>query len=179
MQETPPNPAVPLQGRAGSSPSSACWRDGKLIVIPAGASLPARCVKCNAPAQMGKPQKFSWHDPKWNPLISIHFLLHIVGAAALQESVRLAVGLCERHRRWPRWFNYLSYVLIALGCATLAAAFFVEESLLTGSLAFAIWLVAAIIGSAAGHTLTAAYVSKAEARLKGGGSAFLDSLPRR
>ncbi|RSZ59364.1 hypothetical protein HF313_02970 [Massilia atriviolacea] len=179
MQETPTKLDVPLRSDADISPASASRRDGQLIVIPAGASLPARCVKCNAPAQVGKPQTFSWHDPAWDSFISVNFLLHIAGAAALQESVSLAVGLCERHRRWPRWLNYLSHVSTALGFATLAAAFFVEESLLIGSMACAIWLVAAIIGSAAGHALTATYVSKTEARLKGGGAAFLDSLPPR
>ena len=159
------------------NPATGCSRDGNLIVIPAGASLPARCIKCNAPAQMGKPQRFFWHDPKWDPLISINFIVHILMAAALQESTKVAIGLCDRHRR--SCINHISLAILGLGIATLVAALFVEESLLVGSMAGFMWLIAAIVGSFARHILTAEHVSQSEARLKGAGAAFLDSLPTR
>ncbi|MDM5175997.1 hypothetical protein PO883_02130 [Massilia sp. DJPM01] len=160
------------------SPATGCWRDGNLLVVPADASLPARCVKCNASAQMGKPQRFSCHDPKWDPLISINFIVHIVMAAALQESTKVAIGLCDRHRRRRRCINLISLAILGLGIATVVAAV-IEESVLVGSLAGFFWLLAAIFGSFARHVLTAVHVSKSEARLKGAGAAFLDSLPTR
>lgn len=176
MNETLPSSRTPPPVQLPDSRGADCWRDGDLIVIPAGASLPLRCVKCNAPAQMGKPQRYSWHHPKWEQLTAISTIAYVVVALASQQSTRLAIGLCDRHRRWGLCCRGMSLAMLALGVATLLFAI-IEESLLIGATAGFMWLVAAIIGSAGQHTLMAAYVGKTEARMKGGGAAFLDSLP--
>jgi hypothetical protein len=172
------NPYAPPKTSFEFDGGSGCSRTGNLLVVPAGELLPPRCVKCNEPATMDKARTFVWHHPGWYIFVPINILLYILIGAFVQKKAKLAFGLCGEHRRRRRNFTLASWGIFAVGVAVLFAAV-AESSVLLGSAGGFLWLVAAIVGTLGSRVLTASRIDKQEARLKGCGEAFLDSLPHR
>ena len=53
----PPPPTV-------GTPGTGVWRDKATLIMSKDAQLPARCIKCNAPATGARlKKKLSWHHP--------------------------------------------------------------------------------------------------------------------
>lgn len=171
------NPYAPPQSVSEAS-SSACYRDGKLLVVPTGQALPERCIKCNAPAILDKPRTFSWHSPGWYVLLFVAILVYIIAAVIVRKKVKLAVGLCAAHRQRRRTFLLTALGLLVFGCLSIFVAIQFEFELL-GWLAVPVLLVALIVALYASSTLSPARIEDAEARFRGCGEVFLNSLPER
>lgn len=62
------------------------WREGDVLVCTAGANLPPRCVKCNAPADM-PPRRyiFHWHHPVIYAALLLGVLPYVILAIALRK----------------------------------------------------------------------------------------------
>jgi hypothetical protein len=90
----PSEDAPPASGRSGEGP----WRDGEILVVKSGTTLPERCPRCNAAAH-GKPVKLplQWH-PRWIWLLAFLGILPllIVMLFTRRQGV-VHVHLCEDH----------------------------------------------------------------------------------
>jgi hypothetical protein len=105
----PPPPAVGM-------PGSGVWRDQSKMVVSKGALLPARCVKCNAPATGPKiKKKLSWHHPAIFILLFVALLIYLIVAMILRKTAVLELGLCEKHRAQRRRNVLITWALILLG----------------------------------------------------------------
>jgi hypothetical protein len=174
----PSNPYAPPMSAVEAALPDHCWRDGKILVVPVGNALPPRCVKCNAPAEMDKPRTFAWHHPGWYLFILLNIIVYAVVAMLVQKKAKLALGLCAAHRRRRSNFNWTALGLLVFAFATLFGAMTADEGLL-GALSGLCFLAAAIVAIVGARILYPARISKEEARLKGAGPAFLDSLESR
>jgi hypothetical protein len=172
------NPYAPPQSPSVQVVSDHCWRDGKMLVVPIGNQLPPRCVKCNAPAKLDKPRAFAWHHPGWYVLIPLNLLVYAVAATLVQKRAKIALGLCAAHRARRRKFTLAAVGLLLLAIGAMYFALEGEDALF-GSLSVLFFLAGLIVAIVGSRALTASRISKEQARLKGAGPAFLDSLPSR
>lgn len=175
------NPYAPSKASmAGRTPMAVAsdvkvWRDGKTVVTLTDASLPARCVKCNEPAD---------HPTKVRTLYYVHpavYLLFFAGLLILlivylivRKKAEVDPGMCAQHK---------SRRLMAIGFAWLA---FIGGFLLLfasgdmpalGVIAGLLILAAPIVGLTLGRLVYLKKVTKEEVRLGGFGPAYLDDLP--
>jgi len=169
---TAANPYAPPRAAVEAPPPQNCWREGKILVLRPGSALPARCVKCNAPAtQPMRERRIYWHHPAL-------LLLYLIVAVIVRKSAKVAIGICPDHQFRRRMFLAVGWGGVAL--CTLAG--FVGASANRGELiAFGILgaLLAIIVGMVGSRIAYPARITKEEIRLKGCGAPFLDSLQSR
>jgi double zinc ribbon protein len=93
---------------AEAQPAGQAARQGKLLHVPRGATLPAYCVRCGAPSS-GEPikQNFSWHTPWLYLLIIPGVLIYVIVAAMVSKKCSLAVPVCDAHRAQRRNFLFV------------------------------------------------------------------------
>lgn len=97
------------------------WSEGGLLVMAKDASLPDRCIRCNAPAHQRVQKTFSWHSPFLYLLILAGILTYIVVAIFVRHSIKVELPLCERHARRHRkgvvlvWVGFLGTFLVPIG----------------------------------------------------------------
>jgi hypothetical protein len=171
------NPYAPPQSALKAS-GPECYRDGKLLVVPAGQGLPARCVKCNAPATMDKARTYSWHSPGWYLLLFVAVLVYLIAHVIVRKKVKLEIGLCAAHRQRRRNLNLTALGLfVAGGLCIFGAVHYGYEPL--GWTAALVLLVSVVVAIFAGGIVSPTRIDDTEARFRGCGAAFLDSLPQR
>src|SRR5882762_3300178 len=62
------------------------WRDSSTLVMTKDASLPDRCVKCNAPANgLRLKRRLAWHSPVLYLLIVLAVLIYVILAGILSK----------------------------------------------------------------------------------------------
>ncbi len=119
------NPYAPPKAELHESPRQPertdGWRDGSMLVVPKGAELPDRCLKCNAPAQGYRfVRNLSWLNPLWFVLFLMSPLIYIIVYFILRKRGRVAAGLCQRHRKLRRraiaigWLTELAGIAVIL-----------------------------------------------------------------
>jgi len=162
------NPYSPPKAVLVEHAAGGYWRDGKLVVMPPGGTLPPRCVKCNAPAlQPMKPRKVYWHHPAWYLLVFVYMIIYIIVALIVRRRAEVTYGVCAKHRTRRRIFIAVGWI----GVPLFALLIGVNPILgITGVLAA---LLAGIIGS---RLVYPRRITKDEVRLAGCGEAFLASL---
>jgi hypothetical protein len=161
-----------------ANPGSA-YRVGKILVVPAGAALPPRCVKCGVPVPGQFPAKnFRWH-PSWvYLLIFIGVLFYIILALVMQKTARIAVPFCTRHRSWRTNMNIVAAVLL-LGWIpewVVLANLQVDGgwiALVTCSMILAGLIVLVIVS----NSFSPVFIDRDRAKFKGAGESFLATLP--
>jgi hypothetical protein len=167
----------PVSSAAGNT-VIAVWRDGDVLITLVGAEMPRRCVKCNGPAdQPTKARKVYWHHPGLYFLALVNVIIYAIVAAVVRRNAWVSAGLCMEHKKRRRlalisaWTGSLSgIVLIYLG---MASSWGVWGSLL----GFLLILGSVIGGLIFARIVHAKKIDKTYVRLKGCGTAFLDSLP--
>jgi hypothetical protein len=168
------------EGLQQASGGTTLWREGKVAVLLRQASLPQRCVKCNEAAQLpSKSRLVYWHHPALYLLLLLNILVYALVAAIVRKKVRVAPGLCTRHKRRRRrviaaaWGGVaLSIVLVWSG---MSGALDHGLAAILGSLVLLVSLIIAIAGS---RIVYAGRIDDTYLRLKGCGAAFLASLPQ-
>lgn len=170
------NPYMSPRADMEEAPQGQCWREGKLLVMWVGSSLPHRCVKCNEPAvKPVKPRKISWHHPGWYVLLLVYIVAYAIAARLASKRQTIAPGLCARHTSKRNLFNIAS---IGLFCAGLFLLFYGISDLNGIAIpAGAVAVVLSIIISMTGTRIV--YPSRITddlIYLKGCGEPFLDSL---
>jgi len=95
------------------------WRDHSTLVMTKDATLPDRCVKCDAPANGFRlERKLSWHHPALFLLIFLAWLIYLILAMALRKRATVYLGLCQEH--YQRRRNSLAVGFSVL-CVTFVA----------------------------------------------------------
>jgi hypothetical protein len=154
-----------------------CSRKGTTLIVPAGAQLPHRCVKCNAPAEM-EVRKFSWHHPAWYLTILIGVLVYAVLAIFIQKRATIEVGLCAQHRARRRAWRIAAGVMLFASLASLFGGLGKEIDgqpfVVLGAMGV---FASLVVASLSGRNLTPKEISPDGVQLTGCGAAFLDSLP--
>jgi len=174
-----PSPAS-LAGAAATAGRVGGWRDGTVLVLTLNAPLPNRCVKCNEPAeQPTKNRKVYWHNPWLYLLILLNILLYAVVALFAGRKAVIAPGLCSTHKSRRRIGIAIAWALLLSGVALLVWG--IGESDGGGAVevpgGLLLILVAAVVSTIVTPILRAQRIDAQYVRLKGCGTAFLDSMP--
>lgn len=172
------NPYAPPRASLEKEEATACWREGKLLVMRIGSALPPHCVKCNQPAvEPIKTRKVYWHHPGWYVLFILSVPIYIIVALIVRKKADVSPGLCAAHRNRRQLFLAIGWGGFMLGLLLL----FVGTSnngggwLIIGILTMLISIIAGMIGA---RIVFPTRITKEQVRLKGCGDAFLDSLPQ-
>ena len=109
----PPPPAV-----------GGVWCDKSALVMTKDASLPDRCVKCNAPANgLQLKRRLSWHHPMLYLLIFVALLIYLILAVVLRKRATVYLGLCAEHFQRRRKLLAVGWILLAIGLISPVVAF--------------------------------------------------------
>ncbi len=176
---TADNPYAPPKSSLQSAPESGCRRLGEILIVPVGRGLPERCIKCNAPAEMDKPRTFVWHHPGWYLFILVAVLAYLIVGLMVRRKATIAVGLCEQHWRRRRRLQLFAGGCLVASVASIALVLQWQQHPALGAIGLLLLLVSLALALLAGKTLTPTHIDKTEARFKGCGASFLDSLPER
>lgn len=195
----PPETRIAEASFVGDHAQETCWRHGHLVATLRAASLPPRCIKCNADAADGmRVRRYSWVPKRvylflllipaglgvaavtnsfWAMPIGVllGFGLALIANIRLRQRTRQAVGLCARHRRIRR------LVLGAAATVSLLAVLSPWSSLwpLAGPALPLILLGAAVMiaSSSVAITLSPVWMDRNHACYANCAEAFLASLP--
>jgi len=176
------NPYAPskasLESRTSATDVSSevrVWRDGKSVVALHDAHLPARCVKCNAPAdQPTRVRTVYWHHPALYILFFLWLFVYIIVALIVRKKAEVDPGLCAHHKR-RRWIVItLAWLSPVAGIALIIGA---EDYPGVVGFASLLILAAIIVGIVLGRVVYAKKITKDEVRLGGFCRAYLDDLP--
>lgn len=152
------------------------WRDGTVLVLSPEATLPHRCVKCNEPAEEPtKSRKVYWHNPWVYALVLINLLIYAVVAVIVRKKAVISPGLCSAHKTRRRVGIAIAWALLLVGVALLMMGVRSGPGAVAGGLL--LMLVAALVSTSVTRILRAKRIDARYVRLKGCGTAFLDSLP--
>jgi hypothetical protein len=117
----PPVPVLQYASGPGGTTDTGMWMDGDTLVVRNGYTLPARCVKCNAPVGTMVTRKYYWHHPGYYFLILAHILIYAVVAMVVRKSGTVRIGLCDDHRVRRRnglliaWLCGLGGIMVLIG----------------------------------------------------------------
>lgn len=155
----------------------AVWRRGNLLIVLRGATLPARCVKCNACESVTVVERtLVWHHPAWYLLLLLYYVPYFVARTLVRKRATLRVGLCRRHRARLRLTILLIWLLVALSAMCYSLAMLngkLDYLLVTGGLmiiAMALWFFA-------GQAVIAIRIDEQFVRLRGVGPQFRAQFP--
>jgi len=152
------------------------WRRGRTLVMARDALLPARCVKCNAPAPgSGLKRSLSWHHWGIYLLILVALLVYVIVALIVRKQAKIVVGLCERHRQQRRVFLGVAWVVSLLGVAGIVYGFATNPPL--AIFGFLIVLVGVCIGNFGARVVYATRIDDRHIWLGGTCGDFLKDLP--
>jgi hypothetical protein len=168
---------APRSSPAAVDSETKVWRDGKTVVTRHDASLPARCVKCNAPAdQPTKVRTLYWMNPFIYLLFLINALILIIVYFIVRKKAEVDPGLCERHKKrrlyaitygWLAFLAGLALIFIGLG----------GDQPLVAVLGVLLLISALVAAMTFGRIIYAKKITKDEVRLGGFAVAYLDELP--
>lgn len=168
----PPTPQGDALHQWGGS-EQGLYRAGSLLVMNKRASLPDRCVKCNAPAGGFKLKRaLYWHRQAVYLLVLLSPLIYIIVALVVRKSARVDVGLCDKHRR--RRVNGMVFGLVLClasfgGCAAIGG-----EAVIASVILFAVGLICGLLSN---QVVSPVEIDDQFVRLKGVQADFLALLP--
>jgi len=120
------------------------WRDKSTLVMTKDASLPDRCVKCNAPANgVRLKRRLAWHSPVLYLLIFLAVLIYVILAGMLSKRATVYLGLCNEHFQRRRKQKAIGWLLLAIGVVGPILAIAYDYPML-GLLGFAVFLFAVV-----------------------------------
>jgi len=95
------------------APVMGATRNGKKLIVPRGASLPAQCIKCGNPAQVPWRKKFYWHQPWLYILIFFPgLLIYAIVALIVRKKMELNVPLCDVHHSDRKRYVLLGAIML-------------------------------------------------------------------
>ena len=168
-------PPPPTAGRYPSTVG--VWRESNKLVMGKDATLPDRCVKCDAPANgIRLRRRLSWHHPALYLLIFVTLLLYIIVALIVRQTANIEIGLCEEHLAKRRRNIAITWFLIVIGLLGVIFAMVMEDPTpaVIGGLLF---LAGAIYGIATIRLVVPAKIDKRFVWLRGISNDYLNSLP--
>lgn len=157
--------------------SVSIWRSGKILVCRRDAVFPARCLKCNAPAELPLARyRFAWHHGLWYLLIFLYVVIYLVVGLLVRRRATLEVGLCAKHKGRRLWGAIISWGGFAaiMAMVVLVVKWRVDDLMPYLFISFPAWIIASMFVP---PRFTPARIDKERVRLRGCGRAFLDTLP--
>jgi hypothetical protein len=178
------NPYAPskasLAARSGLpevSSDVSVWRDGKTVVTLHDAALPARCVKCNEPAdQPTKERTLYWVHPAVYLLFLVAPIILLIVYLIVRKKAEVNPGLCETHKKRRLgalaygWLGFFGGFMLAIvgGSADSGAAVTLGLFLMVSSI---------VVGMIWGRLIHVKKITPDEVRLGGFSPEYLDELP--
>jgi hypothetical protein len=159
------------------SPVPTPWQEGNKLVLPQGAHLPDRCVKCNAPAEGRRLQRnLSWIHPAYLLTLFAGVLIFAIVAAVASKKATVDVGICEKHLAQRRLAIAGGWGLALLGIFFFWLAIYIEAwwPLYPGVAAL---LVGMFGGVALARVVHPAKIDDGRVWLRGVDRAYLRELP--
>ena len=94
--------SAPALGAGFAAPAMLVYPDayceGKVLVIPRNATLPASCIKCGGtPKEPWLKKNFYWHNPLLYVLALFSPLIYVIVAVIVRKRVQLMVPICDHH----------------------------------------------------------------------------------
>ncbi len=180
---TPPSVVVdgyvfPPPPSAGTYPSTVgVWRESNKLVMGKDATLPDRCVKCDAPAHgIRLRRRLSWHHPALYLLIFVTLLLYIVVALIVRQTANIEIGLCEEHQAKRRRNIAITWFLIVVGLLGGIFAMVMEDAT-PAVIGLLLFLAGVIYGIITIRVVAPAKIDKRFVWLRGINKDYLNSLP--
>lgn len=97
---SPPAWGIQPYATPGMVTAPTTTREGNKLVVPHGAQLPDRCVKCNAPAQGFRlRRRLTWLHPAYLLLLFTGVVFYAIASAMASKSAEIQIGVCPKHRR--------------------------------------------------------------------------------
>jgi hypothetical protein len=153
------------------------WRDQATLVMTKDASLPDRCVKCNAPANgLRLKRRLAWHYPVLYLVALIALLIYVILAAMLSKRATVFLGLCQTHFQRRRKQTAIGWLLLAAGLITAIAAIAYDYPLLALA-GFSALLFAAFFLVLVSRVVVVKKIDDRLVWLNGIHSAYLAQLP--
>jgi hypothetical protein len=153
-------------------------RNGKQLIVPRAASLPAQCIKCGAAAVKPWKKKFYWHNPLlYLMIIFPGLLIYAIVAMIVRKQMELNVPLCDAHHA-DRKRNHMLAAIMLIGCIPVGVAIGMSLSQplgwMTGT---GMFLAGLVFWSMASLGIRPAKIDEVGGEFKGACTAFLDLLP--
>ena len=153
------------------------WRSGDLLVAPVGATLPDRCVRCNAAAAKRVRRRFSWHTPIYYWLILTGFLPYLFVALLVSRRATFEVPLCADHFAKNQKLKLLVLPPLLLGGWMVYWGILHDAGALVILPGFAVLFLALVPALMANGIVKPKRIDRSHAWLKGASAPYLDSLP--
>lgn len=153
------------------------WRDGKTVVTLPDASLPNRCVKCNAPADPPTKERTVYYvHPAVYLLFLAGFLILLIVYLVVRKKAEVNPGLCEQHKKSRAMAIAGAWICCLVGLFCLFAGIGGDKG---GMIGFGLLLLVAsiVVGMIWGRLIHVKKITKEEVRLGGFSSEYLDDLP--
>jgi len=171
-------PKADLSSRSSADVSTAVdvWSAGKDVICLQGASLPARCVKCNAPAELPTRERtLYWVSPWVYLLIFAGLLPLLIVYLIVRKKAYVSPGLCASHKTKLVAGIVIGWSAPIVGFILL---FFSGVHVAIGLTGLALIVAGIVFAFAWGRSIYAKRIDDDEVRLGGFCEAYLDELPR-
>lgn len=152
------------------------WRSNALLVMTKQASLPDRCIKCNAPTTTHLRRKLQWHHPALYLLIVISILVYAVVAMVVRKTAVVRVGLCKEHFESRKLSMIITVLLAFVGMLSVGAAVQLETPIL-GVIGFGLVIAAAVYGTTTIRVIAPTKIDEHFVWIKGVNVDFLQEFP--
>ncbi len=153
-------------------PPAAIWRSDRLVVMRRNATLPDRCIRCNATADRRVRRNLRWGNP-WL-IVLVGPIVYLVIALVVRESIELDVPLCGAHARRRHRNIWLAWSVVLAGVA--AAFVAVRWAIELGLPALLLVIAGSMAVAFAARLLVARRIDAEWLWLRHASPAFLDSL---
>lgn len=153
-------------------------RDGKKLIVPRGAALPASCVKCGQPAHVPWVKKFAWHHPAILLVVLINILIYAIVALIVQKKMELKVPLCDFHHMERKRWIIIGWLCV-IGCipAGMITSMVLNFEDWIGFLVGLVTFFACVVFFNMANLIRPTKIDEHGAEFKGAGEAFLSQLP--
>ena len=99
------------------------WRERSTLVMTKEATLPDRCVKCDAPANGFRlKRQLSWHHPALFLLLLIAWLIYLILAMVLRKKATVYLGLCQEHYQRRRKMLTVGFIILGVALISMIVA---------------------------------------------------------
>jgi len=167
---------VPQYGAPPGYQEPPCWRELDAACLwKQAAILPARCVKCNAPAQHRIKKTLYWHEPWVYLTILGGVLIYALVALAIRKSAYVDWALCDVHHNRRRLGIGIAVgsVLLGILMAIFGGNADSPELILAG---LGVVVILPIIGLVIARNIAPSRIDDQRIWVKVG-TPFLDSIP--
>ncbi len=87
------------------------WADGKAVVMVKLGTLPARCIRCDAPTTARIVRTFVWHPMGYYLFLLVGLFPYLVAYLIVRKKAKVAVPICAAHRAARRRMFLINWIV--------------------------------------------------------------------